>query len=293
MKIRQGLSLAVCAAILMSQPCKAAPTEEELVQGAASVKRLSDIFAGAQELQEWFSVEDLSKLFLPSKALCKDSESSKLFKRKAREYSKYEKYWNDADQATLADSNDLQEMSKTLKKVEYISHVMERFLRGTLIYRPNPDSDEGKVELPIRDLPNPFEGEFDLSECGDMVQRLSINTGYRTESRTEKIEDKSGNKLQTWIVPHSVIKKDLITTAAHFQRMMKEWDPDIAPVGLVWTRGRWNKNLEWFDFLTEQDLDELGNNNLFQKLSRARCWGNVANAGRYEAEDIMHFKFRF
>ena len=41
--------------------------------------------------------------------------------------------------------------------------MYERFSKGGLTYRPNPASDEGKIEMPIRDLDNPLDGTFYLS----------------------------------------------------------------------------------------------------------------------------------
>jgi hypothetical protein len=119
-----------------------------------------------------------------------------------------------------------------------------RFLNGKLIYKPDPNSDEGMVVLPIADLPNPLDGEFDLSQCGDAAQYLSINTGYRTGKRPEN-ED----KFEIWFAPHFLIKKNLERSSSHFQKLMASWDAFAAPVGTFFTWGGWS-DLNWYDYVT-------------------------------------------
>lgn len=56
--------------------------------------------------------------------------------------------------------------------------IYSRFINGKLIYQPNPNSDEGKIEMKIKDLSDPLNGTFNLSECGDAGEYLTIATGY-------------------------------------------------------------------------------------------------------------------
>ena len=44
--------------------------------------------------------------------------------------------------------------------------LYQQFLRGTLVYRPDPTSSNRMRTLKFADLPNPLEGTFDLSQCG-------------------------------------------------------------------------------------------------------------------------------
>ena len=55
--------------------------------------------------------------------------------------------------------------------------IYDRFVSGKLIYKPDPNSDEGKVELRIADLEDPLNGTFDLSRCGNTGEYLNISTG--------------------------------------------------------------------------------------------------------------------
>jgi V8-like Glu-specific endopeptidase len=107
--------------------------------------------------------------------------------------------------------------------------IYQRFLNGALIYT-DPESGN-KVTLPIRDLSDPLEGRFDLSQCGDTEQYLSIATGYRKGKRPEN-ED----KVEIWLAPRFLIERELNTTAEHFKPIMSDWRQE-APVGMFWTWG--------------------------------------------------------
>jgi len=120
--------------------------------------------------------------------------------------------------------------------------IYQLFYNGKLVYKPDPNSDRGKIELPIAALTNPLEGEFNLSGCGDAGQYLSINTGYRKGKKAENV-----NKVEIWFVPKFLVERDLATTASHFQPIMGKW---TAPIGIFWTWGGWD-NLGRFDYLVE------------------------------------------
>jgi len=132
------------------------------------------------------------------------------------------------------------------------------FLNGKLIYKPDPNSDEGMVVMPIADLANPLDGEFDLSKCGDAGKYLSINTGYRKGRRPKNKE-----KVEIWFVPHFLIETNLAGSASHFERIMGSWDARTAPVGTFFTCGGWD-NLEWYDYTTQLTLESYNDpeNNL-------------------------------
>ena len=57
--------------------------------------------------------------------------------------------------------------------------IFEKFYNGALIYRPDPESNEGMVTLFISALKNPLEGTFNLSTFGGTGDYLSIATGFR------------------------------------------------------------------------------------------------------------------
>lgn len=137
----------------------------------------------------------------------------------------------------------------------YTEESFQHFLNGKLIYRPNVNSDEGKIEMCIVDLVNPLESEFDLSGCGDAGQYLSINTGYRKGKIAA-----NANKLEIWFVPKFLVEKELNTTAGHFRGIMSKW---TAPIGIFWTWGGWDK-MEWYDYMVTKTPNELSQKNLYE-----------------------------
>lgn len=102
--------------------------------------------------------------------------------------------------------------------------IYQQFLSGKLIYKPDPNSDAGRVELRIEDLRNPLEGTFDLSRCGDASKRLSISTGYR-----KRINPENARKVEAWLTPRFVVEKDVTGTApaSHYRGIMKDWTAPI------------------------------------------------------------------
>jgi hypothetical protein len=138
------------------------------------------------------------------------------------------------------------------------------FLNGKLTYRPTPGSDDGKIELLIRDImdPNTLEGRFDLSRCVG-VSELSINTGYRKERNPENID-----KLEVWITPRFLIERKLSTTASQFSGIMTSW-PEEAAIGIFYNYGDW-EDLFWFEYVINNPIEQLGNDNLYEKWRTSR-----------------------
>lgn len=98
-----------------------------------------------------------------------------------------------------------------------------RFLSGTLVYKPAPDGNTGRIEIPISSLDNPLDGTFDLPG----VRGVTIRTGYQKG----KVE---GAMRQVWITPRFLVEKELSSTASYLEGIMSEWE---SPVGLFWTIG--------------------------------------------------------
>ena len=153
--------------------------------------------------------------------------------------------------------------------------IYKKFVMGKLIYNPDPNDNEGKIEFPFRDLIDPLEGTFDLTGCRESGQYLSISTGYRKGKKAQNSE-----KVEIWIVPRFLIEKEINSTTRHFQPIMNEWSAAAAPVGIFWTWGGWN-DLNLFDYLVDNSLDQLSNNNLYRKwgkaLERADGWHTAKN----------------
>jgi len=136
--------------------------------------------------------------------------------------------------------------------------------KGNLTYKPDPDSDKGRIDLFISSLSNPLRGEFDLSKCGKTGEDLSINVGYR-----EGKNPKNAKKIEIWVAPWFLIKKNLSTTATHFEPIMADWSQEKAQVGMFWTWGGWD-NLDWYDYLTKDSMDDMGAENLLKKYKKSR-----------------------
>ena len=143
-----------------------------------------------------------------------------------------------------------------IKTTEQIK-VFERVYNGKLIFRPNPNSDDGKIELLISGFKHPL-GTFDLSKCGDTGKYLSISTGYR-----KGMIPSNSNKVEIWLAPRFLIERERNTTAGHFEPIMENWDTEKAPVAIFFTWGGWNK-LDWYDYLASSTTDELSKINLFE-----------------------------
>jgi len=110
--------------------------------------------------------------------------------------------------------------------------IYRQFFTVKLIYRPNPQSDDRKIELLIGGLANPLEGTFDLSRCGDTGKHLSIATGYRKGKKAE-----NANKIEVWIAPRFLINQELGTSATYLAPMMDDWNVNPESIGLLWTWG--------------------------------------------------------
>lgn len=108
-----------------------------------------------------------------------------------------------------------------------------RFINGKLIYKPNPNNDEGRIEMPFAALTNPLEGTFDLSRCGNAGRYISIATGYRRQKKDE-------NKLEIWIAPRFLIERNIERYDTHMRSVMNDWTASNAPIGIFWTWDLWD-----------------------------------------------------
>ena len=163
---------------------------------------------------------------------------------------------------------------------------MNRVYYGKLIYKPNSNNDDGKIELLISGLKHPLKGEFDLSKCGGTGEDLSINMGYRKGKNS-----KNAKKVEIWFAPRFLIAKYLGTTASHFKPIMDDWKPEKAPVGIFFTWGG-GDNLGWYDYLTTESMDVLSSGNLFQKYKKAPWLPAWVGGGRRALIGRHDFTFR-
>lgn len=128
--------------------------------------------------------------------------------------------------------------------------LYERFMAGSLIYKPTEGSTVGQIFIPIRDIANPttLEGTFNLSGCGDSGQHLSISTGFRRG----KIVENAG-KVEVWIVPKFMAEQNVEGSASHLMPALASWS---APYGIFFTSGNWNE-LDKFDYEIYKEPEEL------------------------------------
>ena len=134
------------------------------------------------------------------------------------------------------------------------------FVTGVLVYSPIPGDTEGQIFFPIRDLKNPLEDRFDLSLCGEIEEKLSINTGYR-----KKIREENNGKVEIWFVPRFVVERDLNSLwwwffppspAQHLQAIMgSSWAKDV-PIGIFWTWWDW-QDPDRYHYSTTMQPEEI------------------------------------
>lgn len=140
--------------------------------------------------------------------------------------------------------------------------VYLRFVKGYLVYRPNPKNNVGRVELPIGAFPNPLEGTFDLSRFVEATRNaaglLTVSVGYKKERSAVNL-----SRVEVWVVPKFIVEKDQATIAAHFSPIIGEF---IAPVGLFWTTEN-DEDLKPYDYLVASSLDEIASKSLYHLWS--------------------------
>ena len=140
--------------------------------------------------------------------------------------------------------------------------IYERFLNGVLQYRPYRESDEGMVTLKISDLPNPFDGTFDLSGCGDAANYLVITTSLSDFFAQHVYQNVY--QIVIGISPHFLVEKIVASTPEHrFKDIMEKWDGVRAPIGIFWRQGS-GQPLEWYNYITHATLEDISTYDLFK-----------------------------
>jgi len=134
---------------------------------------------------------------------------------------------------------------------------LERFMRGVLVYKPNPGSDVGRVDIPIAGLADPLAGTFDLSRFSDVRSSVSIHTGYKKNKIAA-----NADKVEIWVCPKFLVERELYTTANHFHRIIGEWD---SPIAYFWTWGSQPATDTNYDYLINSDACIKNELNLREK----------------------------
>lgn len=123
-----------------------------------------------------------------------------------------------------------------------------------LQYRPTPNSNEGMITLKIPAFANPFRYNFNLSKCGNADEKIYISMGYRTGMKS-----KNKNKIEMFLAPRKMIKKDLSSSSAHYADIMPNWGEN-ASIALIYTWGNWDNN-SLYDYNTDFTLGENSDKN--------------------------------
>ena len=126
------------------------------------------------------------------------------------------------------------------------------FLNGKLVYKPNENNDEGKIEWLFSKLGTPHNGVFDLSGLGEVDKYVRITTSISTFF---EVEVRNNAKWNILIAPHYLINQFTSTTAKPFTVIMPDWK-DKAPVGIFCRMSHWMTE-DGFEYLTTKSIKEL------------------------------------
>ncbi len=164
----------------------------------------------------------------------------------------------------------------------------QTILNGELVYKPNPDSDDGIKRLKISDLPNPFAGSFDLSDCGDAGKYVSISMGLRKGKK-----DSNKDKSEIWLIPRFLAMQKLEGNASYLKETMGQWSGEtlVAVIFNWWS----NPNdayayCYWADYATLRKTN-LGVIYMDEKTSPCvGAWGGACGPSVANAISCFVFK---
>jgi hypothetical protein len=166
--------------------------------------------------------------------------------------------WNQIIDDVLQEGNPVWD-AWTGVKTPYDEEIYQQFRNMQLIYRPNPYSNKGKIQLSIPMGHNPFKYTFDLSSCGDCDRRMAITNDLE---RFFTIRGKNENKIVIYFGTHFWINKNIDSLVCPFNTIMTSWEAEQAPIGIFWRFG--NCSTDVCDYLTSQPSAELSNVDLHE-----------------------------
>ncbi len=110
--------------------------------------------------------------------------------------------------------------------------ISQIFQKARLVYKPNKNNDEGKIEWLFSNLEKLHNGVFDFSKCGEIYKYLRITTSLSTFFAPE---EGINARLNILIATKYLINKFRSTTAKPFAGIKdRRWHKDTAPVGIFW-----------------------------------------------------------
>lgn len=129
-------------------------------------------------------------------------------------------------------------------------------LEGSLIY--TKQFDRQQFTFKIKDLVKEETLDFSGPDFEGISKSLVITTD---PTRFFLTKGENTDKVVTLIAPWSLIKEKIGSTTASFLPIMDSWDANIAPIGIFWRSGNWEKP-QWYDYLTNIKIDEINSKNL-------------------------------
>lgn len=146
----------------------------------------------------------------------------------------------------------------------------QTILNGELVYKPNPDNDEGIILLKISGLHNPFAESFDLSRCGEAYKYLDISMGLRKGKK-----DSNKDKSEIRLIPRFLAVHKLENSASYLKGTIAQWSVDV-PVAVIFNW--WSNANSAYAFCYWAGYVVLAKNNLRAiyfdvKTARWDAWG--------------------
>lgn len=150
--------------------------------------------------------------------------------------------------------------------------IRQIFLRGKLVYNPNPKyehfkehkpASDGKIiEKPISDLPK--EGTFNLEDCGDAAKYLIITSSLKQffEFNTKQL------KFHILVAKPSIFNEYLSSTQNNkivdrFKKeMVDRWNGKEAPIGIFMRRS--DLEIPHMYYLKHLPINKISSQNLFE-----------------------------
>jgi hypothetical protein len=137
--------------------------------------------------------------------------------------------------------------------------LWEKWLRSKVVYRPDSQSDNGRIDFVIGELEKPESGKFSLYQCSTTWQTVTISTGRR-----EIYDINNENLIEIWLDP---VFLDRDPMSFRF------------PVAIYWNKGDWDLAWKRSDSIKDQTPDQLSNNNLYRKWESSTGYSNVVGYG--------------
>ncbi|MGV8948788.1 MAG: hypothetical protein ACOH2E_05425 [Candidatus Paracaedibacter sp.] len=149
-------------------------------------------------------------------------------------------------------------ITRNLHDVTHINPVLD----GKLIFTPD---NGGKTTFEIKNLLKTNDC-IDLSNkiFGQVSKYLLITTDLEQFFSIKK----KSSMLVMLIAPRFLIEEETWSLTKPFEKIMNNWKEDQAPIGIFWRIERW-KNLDWYWYLTSNNLTQISKNNFYNLFNLA------------------------